>query len=359
MAKFRIEEIESASDWGPSGTKIIDLDYAKPITQIQIMGTFKAATTTWADSPAANFEKIEIKDGSKVLWSATGKACQGHNMQSSEKSPHGYQHLRNAKSVGVAIDLNFGRFIGDRKYAFDPTKFKNPQLHVTYNEDVHNTSCIVNSIYVQALLFDEDAPKPIGFLALKEVEAYNPTASAEKKVDLPTDEKVRMLYVNALKSQTALATTLDTIKLVEDGGEKVPYDDKAYKLIRQINKLSPVFHEDFRIHVATSGDTYFSCIGQIIGGTTGSYDAAKASGFASHMGGSFKMRVETGSQYYTAHISGYNPQGMFMLPLCDLQDDAGWFDATKLGKWELKLTAGTAAASTDTFRVYVEQLILY
>jgi len=71
------------------------------------------------------------------------------------------------------------------------------------------------------------------------------------------------------------------------------------------------------------------------------------------------MRVETGSQYYTATIQGFNPQGMFNLPICDYDDDTNWFDATKLGKWELKIQAGSAAASTDTFRVYLEQVWKY
>lgn len=359
MSRYRLVELESAADLGGTGTKIIPINPIKPISQIQVYGTFKAGTTTWADSPAANFTKIELTDGGETLWSATGKATQGHHMASTGMSPPGYQHIRNTKSVGIALNLNFGRYLWDKSYAFDPTKFKNPQLQITWDEDVHNTSCTENSIGAHAYLFDEQAPSPAGFLRLYEVEAWNPTASAVKEITLPTNKTVRNVYFNTLKSQTALATTASDVKLTEDEDERVPYDDSTGNIMRQVNSASPLFHEQFRIHVATSGDTYFSSIGNIIGGTTGSYDAALASGFASHMGGSFKMRVETGSNYYTADIVGYNPQGMFNLPVCDQQDDTTWFDATKLGTWELKVKAGSAAASTDTFRAYLEQLYRY
>jgi len=351
-----MENIETASDWGPSGTKIIDLDYQKPMTQLQIYGTFKAGTTTWANSPASNFSKIEIVDGGHTIWSGTGMACQGHHMRTTGQNPHGYQHLRNTKSVGVAINLNFGRYVGDQKYAFNPTAFKNPKLLVTWNEAVHNTSCTTNSIGVWANLFAYNAPSPESFLRLYEVEQWTATASGWKTVDLPTNLPVRSLYHNSLLTQQSLTATMSDLVLTEDKGEEIPYDDTSGNIARMANYNSPQFHEDFRIHVATAGDTYYSAIGNIIGGATGAYDWSGDSGVASHMGGSFKMVVETTSQYYTAKINGYDPQGMFMLPLCDLQDDTTWFDAPRLGSWQLKEKGGASVGTTTTLRSYVEQV---
>lgn len=359
MAKYRFITLEAASDWGDSGTKTIDLDYKTPITQINIRGVFLAGTTTWANSPASNFTKIEIVDGSNVLWSATGKAAQGHWMESMGRDPPGYQHLRNAKSVGIDIPIMFGRFFGDRKYAFDPTKYKNPQLKITWNEDTHCTTTTSWSGSVKAILFDDNPPNPIGFLNLYEVEAYNPSASTRHDVQIPTDQIVRTIYVQCRESQQSLSASMGNVKLTEDGDTKVVYNDTMSEIQRILNENRRVFHEDFRMHVATSGDTYFSAIGNIIGGVTGSYDSASASGFASHMGGSFKIRAENTSQYYTAHITGYNPQAMFKLDICEYDDDTSWYDPTRLGTWELQLTAGAQADTALTYRVYVERLTRY
>ena len=198
----------------------------------------------------------------------------------------------------------------------------------------------------------------MGMLRLWEVQQYSAVASAWKTIDLPVDRPVRFLYFQTQVSQTALATTCSDVKLTLNGDREITYDDTTGSIMRWANTRSPLFEESYRIHVATTGDTYFSAIGNIIGGTTGSYDAAKASGFAAHMGGSFKMRVETGSQYYTADVVGYNPQAMFDLPLCDENDDTTWYTPSVNDLWQLKLKAG-AASGTTTFYVYVEQLYKY
>lgn len=357
-AKYRHYEIESASDWGPAGTKIFPIEFDTPCTEIIVRGIFTAGTTTWAAAAAANFTKIELKDGSTTVWAGTGKAIQGHWMRSSGISPSGYTHLRNTKQVGVNIVLSFGRWLGDEKYALDPKKFGNLHLDVTWDEDVHNTSCTVNSIGITATLLNRPGVNPVGMLRLWEVEAYNAVASAWKTIDLPVDRPVRYLYFQTQVSQVSLASSCSDVKLTRNGDREVLYDDTTSAIMRWANTRSPLFEQHYRVHVATSGDTYFSTIGSIIGGTTGSYDAAKASGFASHMGGSFKMRVETTSQYYTADIVGYNPQGMFDLPLCDENDDATWFTPSVKDLWQLKLKAG-ANSGTTTFYVYVEQLYIY
>ena len=124
----RLVTLKEHEEYDADATEIISLDVQDPISQILIeyaVDTDAAGSMT--AHPAKSITKVELIDGSEVLESFDGSQCEALDwyMTYTNRSPFNMALMGN--SVLRVMAINFGRYLWDEKFAFDPKQFKNPQ----------------------------------------------------------------------------------------------------------------------------------------------------------------------------------------------------------------------------------------
>ncbi|MDO8302600.1 MAG: hypothetical protein Q7T18_05105, partial [Sedimentisphaerales bacterium] len=228
-----------------SGTKIIDIDLSDVISRITIdvagLNTAVAPTA----HPAKMISSVELIDGSDVLWALSGPEALALMYYQNKLTPYANNNYISDENCRTVIDINFGRSLYDKLLAFDPKKFRNPQLKITYDRTAGGAAPDAGDFRVIADVFDQKEVTPMGFISAKEVISYVPTAGANEYIDLPTDRKLRSLIIFARKLKTFPITDVSTVKLSEDNDKRIPIDDGRIQLIKSIMNQYPPLVESF------------------------------------------------------------------------------------------------------------------
>lgn len=123
----RIATILAPQDLTEAGTKIIDVNLQDVISRIDMFWKVTNVTVSlMIDAVTACLSKIELVDGSEVLGSVSGAELQAINFYDRLKMPHHEISLLVGGFFEVGLSLDFGRFLWDPEFAFDPKRFKNP-----------------------------------------------------------------------------------------------------------------------------------------------------------------------------------------------------------------------------------------
>jgi hypothetical protein len=352
---YRSSILLSPADVDASGTKIVDLDFPDVISRLQIIfQTINPGAVVIQEHPLANLTKIEIVDGSNVVFSLTG--LQTHALEFFDTGrlyPGGGSFVPAWGLVAIAT-LNFGRFLFDPLLALAPKKFTNLQLKVSYDEDVSVASTVVNTLAVIADLFDEKTVTPTGFLMNKDIFDYTPVANAIATIDLPTDYTYRKLMVQARVPDLWFGGIIGNLKLTEDNDKRIPLDLTGSQLESWLHQLWGECSEHIvaflntstgidLYHAATQGirpraDIY--CASDVLGNVPFGYRNA--------------YKTTTAASYQAMEIAGTMPHGCICIPFGDQQDPADWYNV--VGRvLKLKLTAGASIGATEQFHIIGQQ----
>jgi len=353
---YRYTTLEATKTLGESGTNITDLTLSDIVTAIRIFVIATSASTAWSNHPAANVTKVELVDGSDVLFSLTGKCAEAMDFYQRPRPRASMIEYRNGRGCACVIDINFGRYLGDKELAFDPKKFVNPQLKITWDIDVCETSASAGTLDVKALVFDEVQPAPIGFLMTKEQKAYTPASATWEYTDLPLDYPMRTLGIQAQVGGSNLATSLADVKLSEDNDKRIPFNDTANELARFYASLMGEYSEHIRIMLTTSLAGYYCTPGYNAVLASSSLVASKVVQAQVAQGGKFNAQIEGAGQGQFI-VTGTLPHQVLALPFGQRDVIEDWYDVTKLGNLRLSLKGGSA--STGTYRIITEQLRRY
>lgn len=356
---YRIAEILAATDLESAGTKTIDINLKDIISRIEINFKATAVTPTIADHPAANLVKVELVDGSDVLYSLTGKEGQAIDYYDRRKPAETYISRTAGDSLRAVVGMNFGRHLFDPMLALDPTRFRNLQLKITHNEAVCDTSSTVNECRVHAQVFDKKAVSPLGFLMSKEHYAYTATASGYQYIDLPTDHILRALFIQAQVAGTDMGSLLSEFRLSEDNDKVIPFDTKWLdEFYRHKREYGSYIEHIQTIAPATAGTIYVTpAIAQTIVGSLDTPDLV-FKGWSLD-GGSISIEAETANHEARIVVIGFMPHGVVCFPFGNQADLDDWYDVTKLGSLRLRILAASGAGTTNTFRVLTQQLRHY
>ncbi len=346
-----------------SGTIIIDVDVQKMISRINIkFKTTKALDYMTAPTPA-NIPRIELVDGSTVLHSLTGYENQalGYYSRPGAVMDHGQHTKNNSEEDHYVID--FGRYLWDEMLAFDPLRFHNPQLKITYDEDVADTSVTVNEMSVWADIFDEKVITPQGFLMAVEQYAYTPGANNSfELISLPADRPIRQMLVRAHRSTYDPWHSIKEARLDEGTLDRIPWDytslEDYYRRMKGVwPRLSGGFNAGLlagsaRVFYIPATDYYATVVALGIGGTAQyPYETLLSSA-----GGYVSMRGQAGAQV-VGEWSGYMPWHCYQFPFGKQGVIDDWFDPTGK-KPRLRLRAGAGATNSDV-QVVLEELYKY
>lgn len=358
---YRTVVLHAEEDLNASGTKIIPIRVRDPITSLFFMMRIHiGAAKRLAPEPSC-ITKIEIVDGSDVLMSLSGtelvalSVLEGHR-----QLDYAASNIQSATRT-LRIRVNFGRFEKDPLLAFDPTKFLNPQLKVTY--DVTTVEANADHLYlaVVAECFDEKVISPVGFLRMTEYHSYVGVASTYEYVDLPIDLDIRKLYLQTKNFGRGQAETLTDAKLSEDNDKRIPFDLDANQWSQ---KCSAEFGSAEQLIFAYSGGwddaPFFHIAGdqEIMIGNSVSGSRPTVSQHQMGCGGSFISTDDT--KLITGLAKGHLPYLVYCYAFGDQMDIDDWYKlAGRVESLRFRIKAGTITVGSCTYNTILQQLRRY
>jgi len=357
---YRTAIVLAQKDVDEAGTEIIPIRIKDIISRITI--TFQATKSKHSmdDNGYANITKIELIDGSDVLHSMSGGENQALCIYDRKcGSMNNGEHQDGSKEYDV-FGIDFGRYLYDPELAFDPAKFNNPQLKITYDENVSDTGCEENGLTVWADCFDEKVVSPIGFLMSKEHwSGVKPTTGYEY-IALPTDFPIRKMLVRAYKAAYSPTQLLGGVRIDEDNEKRIPFDwDNMHIYQRHMARVwTPVTEKIITWTFDTGNQIYVlpTCYFEALALTPYYSTTAYISG-AHAAGGAILIRATGAGRQVGGIVSGFLPCHCIEFPF-GLQDDLDdWYDVTRLGSCRLRLRAGET--DMDSAGVVLQQLRRY
>jgi len=211
---YRLATILAREAVAGDKTKVIDLNLVDPVSQMQVIyESTGAASGPPAALAAACVTKIELVDGSDVLYMLDGYGAQAVDFYHRKKEPPNLNVYLNTFNAQMVFNMNFGRWLWDPILAFDPRKYKNPQLKISIDVDAGGQTSSAGFLTVMANLFDEKIVSPTGFLMQKEIKEYNLGSSTNEPTLMPTDYPIRKLFIKSLVPGTGTESCFANIKL--------------------------------------------------------------------------------------------------------------------------------------------------
>jgi hypothetical protein len=217
-----------------AGVKTLDLKGLDPMSQLIItMSGYNNGNTPTAH-PAKMVSSIQLVDGSNVLWSLSGIEAQALDFHQRGICPANIISYGDNSYARALFNLNFGRWLWDEDLAFDPSRFKNPQLKITHNKASGGSAPDAGYLSVLGMMFDELKVNPMGYLMAKEHYSYTIVASAKEPIPLPTDYILKSLTLQSLADGLAPNNQYNKVKLHENNNKKVVLEDSVSSLIKYL-----------------------------------------------------------------------------------------------------------------------------
>ena len=359
---YRLSTVWPRSTYNADKTEVIDLDMADPISQLII----ELAVTNVGDVATAHaiacLSKIEIVDGSEVLFSLSGYEAEAVDIYHNKEMRSNWNPYLTGNDVQRYVGINFGRYLWDPLLAFDPKKYRNPQLKLTLDVGAGGNANVSCKLQVWAAMFDQKVVTPIGFLMHKEIKDYTMKSSAHEYTDLPTDYPFRKLLIRELKPGSEGCQILGNVKLSEDQDRRIVFDHDMIDLLRTIAPGHPVLVEQIMFAATAAGVNVFTTVTERATATFAKWAGAGGTlPYASYGSAGGRMVVYSGSsENAVAIVSGYVPHGVFEIPFGRQMDIEDWYDVSKgIGNLKLDITAEAGLADTEKCQIFLQQLKKY
>jgi hypothetical protein len=359
---YRTTALQALKSYAVDFTELIDINLSDVISRIRIGFEALQATSSTGSTAhwAKGIKKIELTDGSDVLFSLDGEELYGAQFfQNKVPNSDWLQYLAGNYSH-ISLILDFGRYLWDPMLALDPRKFKNLQLKVESQFAYGGSVPTAAKMEVYASVFDEKAISPIGFLSTKRIKQYTMAASSHEYTDLPMDLRIRKILVRALVPGTELCQTLANIKISEDNDKKVIVDAPPDKIIRLYPEENRQYIENMDGQNDGSERIYHSTISDRGAAMVTNWAAALATygGTYGIVGQQFGLTMSGGGNWQ-AFCHGYCPMSMVSIPMGDEKEIDDWFDPSGLKNLRADILTCAAGASPYLANVITQQFRPY
>jgi hypothetical protein len=353
---YRLATILAEESATTPATKTIEIGIKDPISRISIVFIPTNSNQTIIGHPALCLTKVEILDGSEVIYSSDGMELRAAAFYGSKKAPVDILSYNISDKCKFEASIYFGRKLYDPLLAFDPTKYKNPVLRITHNLALGGATPTTATLEVLADVFDEKVVAPQGYLMTKELFSYLPTASAHQYIDLPCDYPYRMIMIGGISSGRQPSVRINSLKLSEDFDKKVPIPLTNIKsILRGISDMTPriMDHIIAQVTIAvlripmTAGYEGFA-----VGGPYGNHHNTVA--FGNGGGGDIPAYGEAATTYWI-HAGGWCPHNYVLLPTGDIQDIDDFYNPSALKSLRLDILADTDPGTSDAIKVLGQQ----
>lgn len=353
---YREVEILADKVVADSGTETIDLNVTDPITELSVDFKVKNDTAIAEDVPPERcITKIEIVDGGRVYWSTAGLEAVAVSCYEKGRWPSSWYYEGASGNQRIWIPLQFGRYVGDEQYSFNPRALLNPQLKVTYAK---NTLHLTNQVELAVLAKVMEGVSPSNrALMTKSVRTFTTVASGEESTDIPVDAVIRRLFIGGEFTGTDWGSGLSNAKLDCDVGKLIVFDLGKRKMIARcenefgyFNYRKHDFVDSARYVRTWFGRTYSAHIESSgVVSITNAYTTSSDNYYATIKGHDGTNQTDLSA---VAHVMGSLPQYILCYGFGRPEAPETWFDAKRFGQISLVLTQATAAG---TARILVQQ----
>lgn len=359
---YRLSTIFGKKNYAADTTEIIDLDMQDPISQLLIELDVQNVGDVATAHAIACLTKIEIVDGSDVLFSLNGYEAEALDIYTHGKIRSNWNPYLTGNGVQRFVAINFGRHLWDPDLAFNPAAFKNPQLKLSLDINAGGNAPVQNSLTVWANMFDDKSVNPIGFLMAKEIKNYIAAASGHEYTDLPTDFPYRKLLMRCQKAGTEPCQIIDSFKLSQDQDKKIIWNHAIEDISRNIAQEHPMLTELIMLPVTVAGVYGFCTVSARVNGSLTEWAAAIAAGsmaFYDGDGGRFRAHCATAPTNAQAIVSGWVPHATYDFPFGNQTEIDDWFDPSGIGSLKADILALAGIAGTETVQLFLQQLRHY
>lgn len=350
-------------------TKTINLDIVDPVSAIAFEFEATGGTTSNINNPLYEcITKLEVVDGSDVLSSLECKEAQAFQWYKTGKRPTIRIDEGVSKQDVEGCMLLFGRKLWDKQYALDLTKFKNPQLKITWDlaairAVAATTAFATGTLKISAIAkVMEGLPAPGKFMMDKTIDTWTGGTSGDKREELPVDHPIRLILLSSYLAGYDVRENITKFKLTCDTDKYIPFERYVQQFGEEMAQLFGrcVF---WKFAMASNGDSIFLPVNtephiQIMktgnAGLNG-YDVGLNycwSGVANVYCGDTSGGAYATDQKLDLLIEGHNIHATLPIPLGDMDDPDTWFDPTQFKKVELVLSEDEAADN----RIALEQV---
>ena len=357
---YRHTKILASTSLTNNTTYTLDLNLVDPISRISVVYKALNGDSVPDGHMASGVTKIELVDGSDVLFSMSGKETQATDFYDTGKEPVNGMTYTTGNYPWAIFNMNFGRFLFDDVLALDPKRFKNLQLKVTHNYSLCGSSCSASTLEVWGDVFQDKKVSPRGFLMNKELYTYTMGASGSYEyIDLPTDYPYRRLTVFGMYANYQPWQIANEIRIDENNLKQVIVDDLVSNLLKTAAGLYGVYTEGLIVTATTSVQSFYCTPTYFVSASAmnmGDTDTILNLDSPSY-GGELKLEGE-GAGLFSVIVRGWAPNGAIPIPFGDEQNIADFYNITTVGSVQLRIKAGTLGG-TASIQVVLQQMRTY
>jgi len=356
----RLDQMVNARTW------TFNINLVDPVTEFKVWFFAKNYATGPNEAGCIPYliEEIAVIDGSEVIVSMNGAECMAMYCFDHGRAPFHWHQEMGGMSQYWCLPITFGRHLWDPEWIFDPRKFRNPQLRITF--DVANllpagaaggyALPVVGApqISVWAKIMEEGA-RPRGYLMTKQLKEFASLARGQEITYLPTDFPIRKVMIRAYKQCGQMNDAITRLKLSQDEDKWIPWDLNSHDFIWLMRDWFP----EISWHLKHSmddleqrehyGGTY--CQGLLTCASDGA--AVSVRGWA---GNCFTADITDITGGATTDIEVWSkcqtrtPFDCYCYPFGDQDNAEDWLQVAPMGNLRLILTQGTLG--------YLEQIVV-
>jgi len=353
--KYRMVELQKSRSETTNTTRTIDLDIATPISRIVIRMKGTNSDSTPVGHPSKMISKIELIDGSDVIYSLSGIEAGAVNFIENSELPFYVCEYENAIECCATAQLNFGRKLWDREFALDPKRFNNLQLKVTNAVASGGSSAGSCTLAIFAYVFEDAPPTPAAFLMTKELKSYTVVNAQHEYTELPKDYPFRFVILRCATDSFPPNTMFGNLKFTIDTDRKIILNDISMTEYLKAHVPMDKVEEEFAglgdgavsdHFQASTYDNYGVAVGR------SSFDGTL---YVEQPVGNQIGVFATGPHSFACYEVGYCAFGAMNLLQADKMDSASWLDPRGTMSVKLDITggaAGTAEIITQQARTY-------
>lgn len=360
---YRLSTLHPKQTYTADVTEIIDINVADPISSIIIHLNVDNSSSIAPTAHALEcLTKIELLDGSDVLFSLSGKEADALDWYCNFVTRNNWNAYLGGMDTDRILAINFGRYLWDPLLALDPKNFTNLQLKFTLDINAGGIAPVDNEVTIFACLFDQKTVTPQGFLMAKEIKDYTMASATHEYTDLPTDYPIRKLLFRCQYPGHEPNALINTLKLSEDQDKRVVFDHKLNNIIKCVTENSPMYHETILCIAQTAGNYAYITPTARVFGTISTWASAVGAGelaFYDGDGGRIDVTSETADSNVQVDVQGWLPHGVFEIPTGLQNEIDDWWDVTKIGSLRADILSMTAASSDDSLQIFLQQLRNY
>ena len=355
---YRHTYLEKDRSLANSGERTVDINIQDPITALWIeLRCANGANTNYHNPMHECVSAIEVIDGSEVICSVNGEQLLAMVCNELGYFPHQRFSALGGDVQTLALPIMFGRYLGDKEFSFDATKFYNPQLRLNWNlatnqavgtggfADAGLTLTVIAKVMPAAA-------RPSAYLMRKEHYTWSTVVGTEY-IDLPTDAPYRALMFRGHKVAYHPYGVISDLKLNCDGGAFVPMDVAVEDLLYLEMMRQPRLN--YRIaDLLNNGATFYSYLNELEDVSLNSESTNDCVlGYFNYEYGSRLVSVYVAGAASTndvnvgAHVHGYCPFGYIVVPFGDQKDPADWFPASTFKSIRLEAKGAVATSECD------------